>query len=381
MHKEVYPKAFDKDVVMLKPFRSRLQVESLERRDCPSVTLTLQNGNTLVINGDNTNNDVQITQDDANDTLSVTAVFTAPLPSTGGSNGVLGKPPATLATQTFRSSQISHIVVKLGSGDDSLEYQLAPGSNYTFAKAFNINMGDGNNIVTFDTGNPQMGGDLTDGNTRPQMNNSQIQANLKLSICTGAGNDQVQVNLSEITNHAIVAVFAKTGAGDDSFSCVSDGTIHSGSALMIDGDGGLGNDTLYASVRGTVEKGAFVSISLRGGQGDDQITVDQNSLLLGRMSVSAWGGAGNDQITVNANSQAGSNGTLSVREFGDQGDDSLTYNALPATNAALNLVNALLAGGDGTDTAHISQTVPMSSIEIVDYLGNNPSKGGNPLPV
>jgi hypothetical protein len=216
---------------------------------------------------------------------------------------------------------------------------------------------------------------------RPQMIDSQIQANLKLNICTGAGNDQVQVNLGEITNHATVAAFAKLGAGDDSFSLISCSTIHAGSTLLVDVNGGLGNDTLYTSIRGTVEKQAFASVSLRGNQGDDHITVEQNSLLLGRVSITAWGGAGNDLIGVSANSQEGSSGNLSVREFGDQGDDSLTYNGLPATNAALNLVNALLAGGDGTDTAHISQNLPMSSIEIIDYLSNDPNKGGGAVPV
>lgn len=367
---------------MMKPFRSRLQLESLERRDCPSVTLSLQNGNTLVITGDDSGNDVHITQDDAHDTLAVTGVITTPATRASAN----GNPSTSLATQTFQSSKISRIVVKLGTGDDSLEYQLAPGSNYAFAKAFNINMGDGNNIVTFSTGNPQMGGidppgAGVDGSTRPQMVESQIQANLKLSICTGAGNDQVQINLGEITNHATAAVFARLGAGDDSFSCVSGAAIHAGGTLLVDVNGGLGNDTIYTSMRGTIENQAFASVSLRGNQGDDQITVEQNSLLLGRMSVNAWGGVGNDQIGVSANSQDGSNGYLSVREFGDQGDDSLTYNGLPATNAALNLVNALLAGGDGTDTAHISQTVPMSSIEMIDYLGNDPSKGGGSVPV
>src|SRR5262245_25008345 len=99
----------------------RPQIEALEDRWCPAVTVTtINNGATLVITGDGANNAVTIRDNAEDDLLQVV---------TGG------------VTRNFDTSDINRIVVNVQGGNDSFSYLLTGGSDFEFEKIINLDLG------------------------------------------------------------------------------------------------------------------------------------------------------------------------------------------------------------------------------------------------
>jgi hypothetical protein len=364
----------DKEVVM-KPVNARLQLETLEGRDCPSATLSLLNGGqTLVIKGDAGNDSISIVQNDANDTLIVSMTGMV----TGEQNGM-----AKRGKQVFKSSQITQIVIDTGAGNDTVSYELGANANFRFGKIFNINLGSGDDVLQFETGNQVMAamGSIasvsgsSDTSTSPRVTsaNLAVESFLKLTVDAGSGNDQVTINLSELRKRANVAVSAQLGDGDDTFSLVSAGPIRSGSTLRVDVDGGTGNDSIYTSIRGTVEAGAFAGITVRGSQGDDQLTTDFAALLLGKSQLKLLGGQGDDQVHITGALPAGSLGTVLVQAYGEQGDDVMDCNFWPAPETHVDASHSIISGGEGNDKAMLAFSVATDSVETVEFLAQSPN--------
>src|SRR5262245_29268222 len=105
--------------------RFRPHCETLEGLILPSVDVYLHpdNPNKLMIESDGGSDGVLIYQDDCDDTLEV------------------------VGYGTFTSSSIAWIVVKLGGGNDSLDYRLEDGSTFRYHKIMTIDPGAGDDAL------------------------------------------------------------------------------------------------------------------------------------------------------------------------------------------------------------------------------------------
>src|SRR5262245_3624869 len=141
-----------------------LQVEALESRWCPSTTVSIVNGNTLVVRGDSAANKVSIFQNDPANTLTVVA------------DG---------QTQVFDSQQVTRLDVDLRAGNDDFRWGLAPGTDHLYAKEANIVLGDGTDkgVLNF-SGVELYQGDIQEGAIGGQ---AHLRANLLITVYGGLG--------------------------------------------------------------------------------------------------------------------------------------------------------------------------------------------------
>src|SRR5262245_5322221 len=135
------------------PRRFRPGVENLETRWCPSTTVGISNGNTLVVRGDDAANELGILQNDEANTLTVSA------------DG---------QTRVFDSQQVTRIDVELRGGDDVFGWVLQ--GDYFHAKEASVVLGAGADWAEVNFGYRFV---------------SRLYANLLLTVNGGAGDDYV----------------------------------------------------------------------------------------------------------------------------------------------------------------------------------------------
>ncbi|HQR08724.1 MAG TPA: hypothetical protein PLN21_18000 [Gemmatales bacterium] len=308
---------------MTKPMRRmKCQVESLEDRQLPAVTLSLlDNGTTLSIHGDASPESLSITQNDDTDQLMVSWRTISDVPM-----GVL------TPVSTFQSSSIKKIVVDLGGGDDVMNYRL-DGGTMQWSKTINVDLGAGNDSAFFDFGGPLIV-PLTNGNDPvsgsgstqsadwPQPHPTDLLANLVVNASGGAGNDYIGAIFGNVKKG--LTLLETGNGGDDFLSSSVAGTMGAASPILIDQDGGAGNDQLWTDL-GTkgIDASSKVTVNQRGGAGSDQLTVNANLPLLGSLGISQSGGAGDDTIATRALMDWSSTGSLTARINGDAGNDSM----------------------------------------------------------
>ncbi len=341
----------------------RLQLESLEGRDCPSVTVqTVDNGHTLRIIGDDLAQSVSITQDDVNDRLLVDVTNDLSVPGLGIAN---------LQQHQFQSSMIKRIVVSLRGGDDSLNYSLMFETDYQRPKSFLFDTGAGNDWVHFDMGSMVVYFAERDGGPGIQPGDPMIPhvtSIVKLAIETGAGDDNVSVNLGHLDAKAHVRMSTSLGDGEDSFYLNTQGDVAAQARLAVSVHGGIGDDLLNANLLSDIQEKAVVDIAFHGGWGNDVLNAEHYGTLIGRLNLRAWGSFGHDEINFGCYGQLMSTGKLSVRAAGEAGRDTFTLNAWSSVGPSFEIINSLFNGGSGKDTARLTTTIPMISVETVEWL-------------
>jgi len=301
--------------------RMKCQVEALEDRQLPAVTLTLlNNGTTLSIQGDAQGNWVNIDQNDAMDQLVVSCQQVADMPTA-----------VQLPVSLFQSSTIKKIVVNLGAGDDVLNYQL-DGQSMQWEKTLNVDMGAGNDsaylefrglmIMPLFTSQSLPIFQGTDPVVLPQGQPADLLAPLTIDVQGGAGDDMIQSSFGNI--HQRVTYRAAGGAGNDTLYTEESGSIDSPSNVLFDQDGGAGNDKLWVDLGNqSLAVGTKVTVNQRGGAGNDHLLINTKLSLLGSLSLNQSGGTGADTIETHAQLNWSSTGNVSAVVNGDAGNDQL----------------------------------------------------------
>ena len=362
---------------MTKPNRrTKCQVEALEDRQLPAVTLTLMNnGTTLSIKGDAQGEWVNIDQNDDADQLMVSYQRVADMPS-----------GAALPISTFQSSTIKKIVVDLGAGDDVLNYTL-DGRTMQWAKTISIDMGAGNDAAYLEFRGlmimPLVSSQslVVGGGTDPVIYPSQpadLLANLSIDVQGGAGDDIIQSSFGNI--HQGVTYQASGGAGNDTLYTQEYGSISSSARVLFDQDGGAGDDKLWVDLGSqNLEAGARVVVNQRGGAGSDHLLISDSQAVFGLLSLNQSGGAGADTIETHAVMGWSSTGTVVAVANGDAGNDQLLVHLkrddIPPNVALLVPLQAMhirgvVSGGLGRNVSWVTPNVMTFLTQVKDRSWN-----------
>jgi hypothetical protein len=313
--------------------RPHLRVEALEDRWCPSVTLATDNG-TLFITGDETANEVRITQTDS-------SLFTLKVESLNGQ----------FATRFFNSSEIKKIVAVFGAGEDKFQYVLPEGKNLEHGKRVVLRLGQGDDVASL-----FLGGDQTlAGNTSMEF----IQADLKVDIYGGQGNDYIEGDLAAIQGSQLL-LNAWLGKGDDYLEMDLEGDVSNGAEVRVDVRGGGGGDTLqyyadydfnhkyYDDI--SISADSVVDVKLRGENGPDYLFAKYGGYLNGSLKLRAKGHAGVDQMNLDLYVAPSSIGALDAIARASGGDDHLLAFDVSDNSGQLAFYRAILDGGLGEDS-------------------------------
>lgn len=296
-------------------FRQR-SVEALEERKYLSATMTLfNNGQTLSIVGDRSDDHILITQDSSG--VHVTA--------------------DSSPTRDFTGIDMIQVETVDGNDDVRVIYGFnpqpdPPGMPFRAANLY-VRLGNGNDTFNFD-------GQLPHGA-------------FLVGVDAGAGNDDVRVNCSfnpqpEPPGSPVrpLDLYVRLGAGNDRFSLNFAGATDSRDLpdpcrVAVMGEGGADSiNALIGLLSNAMPAGAVqgpLDMTLDGGEGNDVVTSTLRSVNLnGRTSINLQGGNGNDNVrqvldmvTVNA--------TLDLNVVGGMGNDVLMLlnAAEPRTDVAL----------------------------------------------
>jgi hypothetical protein len=351
---------------MTKPMRRiKCQVESLEDRQLPTVTLSLlDNGTTLNIRGDASPESLSIVQNDGNDQLIVSWRTISDVPM-----GIL------TPVSTFQSSSIKKVIVDLGGGDDVLSFQL-DGNTMQWSKTINVDLGAGNDSAFFDFGGNLIVpfvttyGLVVDGGADqpidwPTPVPADLLANLVVNVKGGARDDTIDAVFGNVYKGLTYRVSGE--AGHDLLSTSVAGTMMPSAVVLIDQDGGVGHDSerIDLGTRG-IMNGARVTLNQRGGAGNDQLRVVADLPLYGTLSVNQFGGMGDDTIKTHALMDWQSTGRLVSRIYGEAGNDQMVVRVkrdpIPANvNLFAPLANmkidVLAHGGTGKNTSWVTINV------------------------
>src|SRR5262249_57256558 len=99
-----------------------------------------------------------------------------------------------------------------------------------------------------------------------------------------------------------------------------------------------------------------------GGDGKDKVAVSYTGAVNGDLDFRATGGDGDDTVVGTVTLGAGSTGSLKGRVNGGDGNDDLTFNITGATAGVA--IDAVLDGGDGTDTCVHTTNVTAKNCEM-----------------
>lgn len=285
---------------------SRLQVEALENRCCPS-TVTFH-GATLLVQGDDAANNIAITDDGQ------------------------GNISATVDGQTVTGTGIRNVVVHGRRGNDIVSYTLT--GALSTAHHLNLHLGDGDDQVNFD---------FSPG----------LSSRLKVNLHGGDGNDQVTATFGAVTGGNLF-FNSNLGKGDDQLDVTFAGMLSQAARARFHVHGHMGNDTMAFHATGVdIADTSVLAIFLKGGKDDDHLSVDYQGVLAGTLLVRLDGDQGTDTSAANLNAAAGSTGEVRALVKGGQGNDQLTLNVndQSATPSSLGVVFALIDGGQGEDDA------------------------------
>jgi hypothetical protein len=196
------------------------------------------------------------------------------------------------------------------------------------------------------------------------------RANATVSVATGAGADNVALNLHDDVGNGTLAsallVNVDLGGGNDVFVA---GLDYEGSNFRVDNNsvaaigarGGSGNDQLVVRGVGTtnairIDQGGLLDINLRGGAGNDGVRVNLGKpdalFLEGTLRAVVDGGAGNDNVLALFANTGTSTGKYDASVLGGTGNDTATF-ALTnngGTPAYGPVGKVVLNGGSGADT-------------------------------
>lgn len=347
--------------------RTRLALEQLENRWCPSLTTSLRSG-TLTISGAADNGSISVVQDSTTaGTIQVldgtTPVSGSPFTSVSNVRLNLTSADDKVTLDLGGQALSGNVTANLGAGANTLSVL-----NGTVGGRLAVSAGDGDDVVT-----------LGDGTAALSLKSVDVSLNGGTDTLTVAGNTTISrslnayfvnnVSLEQGSTANNVTIRGGRGgntidsAGDVTGDLVIDAFFRSGTTAgttvnvsgSVDGNlvffGNSLNDTL--SVSGDVGKslaavtfggkdtvtidGAVTrNLGLDTGAGNDQVTL--NGTVGGFTGIST--GAGDDQLTISATAKLQRAAAIDMGAGADKVtlDDSAT------------IANLLLNGGSGTDT-------------------------------
>ena len=268
---------------------------------------------------------------------------------------------------------IETIVTRLGLGNDRLSITLAdPMDGAT--RNYDLKTGAGNDVVRF---------------TNPKGNDIR-NSNLRLTLDTAGGNDDVTLALNRM-NGASLAATVSTGDGDDRLTVYGSDDIANAS-VRVQGWMGLGNDTAQdrldwegfdligassvwqtafhgedgndlLSVTGELgnssgDVAGTLDLGLYGDAGDDTVAfaLDRLTLRGGTLRLRGNGFAGNDRLSLTGSIEG--SGTLDAALRGNGGNDVLTVNANSTVGSLL------LDGGAGIDSAITQGSLQVQRVNV-----------------
>jgi hypothetical protein len=329
----------------------RPTLETMEERMALSTVNLTDGGHTLVITGDARDNHVSIVQDDAHDKLTVSYdsfVYTR-----------LGRAIPVTLSQTFQSSQIRTIEADLKGGNDTINWSLARGSNFSYSKTAWVDLGAGDDSASYNIAAPFLRGGL-------------IRGNLNITTYGREGNDSVVGNFGH-KDGGMLNFNALMGQGNDEAHANLWGDVTGGASVGLSLVGGDGNDTLsvwhtynqdvgaYKAVN--ISRDSHVGMYLDGGQGDDLISVTEAGRVNGLLNITAHGGEGKDTLNADVVLTPNSTpGNVRAALMGDEGDDTLNFH-LVNNYYGPSVAQAVVDGGSGDDTAYTTPNVTAVSIE------------------
>jgi hypothetical protein len=320
---------------------SRLRLESLENRACPSCTV-IQDGTTLFITGDRTDNRIAIDQDaagchvacDGGMTMTFRDIARIAVHSNGGNDDVdvaygtgIYQPADLLAdlgaghdrltinwVQPPMPDRPMLFDIAAGAGDDIVTANLTPGPDDDFT--FRADLGAGHNIfagsiappteagaagggawtvaVQGEKGDDDMSLMLARAGSVPQL----INADLDVTFDGGAGSDQLMIVARAITFGGTLSFDLDGDDGADALNSYFQ-DVSFDAPYMSCLDGGNGNDRLLDGYN-NVEFGAAATVHDTAGDGNDQIlsSFTDMSILANTWAGNVESGAGADQVGI-----------------------------------------------------------------------------------
>src|SRR5262249_34164304 len=267
-----------------------LRLEGLERRWCPSCTVTVT-GTLLSIIGGAGNNNLAVVDNGAGGIFDTCDGAAQP-----AANG------------------IQQVFVNTGAGNDTVTYsRSAAGGTFMGRLAFNAMLGSGNDTFTANfNGNGLAGTARVTFNVAGNTGDDKITFNagttaagvnvaaggrLGLMAQGGAGIDTITVNYAGKLDGNL-NINARGGAGDDTVAATIALAAGGTGSLMANENGGAGSDTLTLSVTGPIAAGARADLRADGGAGNDKVTVSYAGVLGGKLGLRARGGDGDDTVAA-----------------------------------------------------------------------------------
>lgn len=280
----------------------KLDLEQLERRDCPSCTaIQSATSGAMTIRGDNAANNIAVV-DHGNGSVDVTC-------------------DTTVAAFTG----VTRVVISARGGADTVNYSTDADAGVALHVVIDLGAGNDTALV-----------DLSDGGANA------VLADVSVRVTASGGDDDVDVEIGPTTD-ATVEAFLDLGIGNDVAGLFIDGDLKN-SDLVLTVIGGRGNDRIDM-------------VSQDSSQDPLPIVVDSTS----NIDAILEGDSGNDDIYLDVTFADDSDGSAILDVSGGTGSDTLallTFNeagdALPDNVA----IDALLDGGFGIDTCDVVGTTP-----------------------
>jgi hypothetical protein len=288
----------------------RPMLETLEAKDCPSVTLS---GTTLIITGDNGINNVVVTQNDEANTITVVE-----------NNG---------SAKQFKSSAVSSIVVSLKDGADSFTFKLGGTWDFLRAKNISVDLGVGQDTATFDVAHDGSGGD------------AEIDANLSISVSGKGGADKLTASLGRVEN-ASVNLTADLGDGDDMGTVTLLDDFQAGKVTLkflasnsdtVDD----GNDNIKVTAQAIdLDAASTLDVDMAGGRGMDTLDFLYSGNLDGLLKLRSDGGKAQDTVKASIALHDDSDGSLdAIIRGGEYSRDTVAL-ALVNESSTATIINA-----------------------------------------
>ncbi len=363
-------------------------VESLERRDCPSVTVAVghftgHNADDIHITGADNGQHIVITEDPLHNSTTVQI--------DANGNGLFTGPGDFNQTFPELFGQIK-VNVKGGTGD-TVDYHLA--SDLSAAnRDFRLRLGTGANTFNFDaqghaiTNNTLLTFEVSSKNNSAQNINFSFGAidnsEVDTGVALGSGAHNVKLNYDgPIQNNSLVNTDVLLGNGNHNVAVNLVGNISASSVHIktTGGDDAAGHDNVAYYVGAAVSNDSLLDIGMTLGKGDDTgaINVSQSGFAAfdtSRVFFTIDGGDGNDTITygsVGTGTAIPVEGLVDALLIGGRGDDTINVN-FPATNA-IDLTGTFRLEADGNSgndhiSAFLSNTINSNGSYDVQLFGN-----------
>jgi hypothetical protein len=333
----------------LRKRNSRLNIEQLERRACPAVTI-LDLGDSLKIVGDADNDLIEIV-DQGGGALHVNGtdffgIHRVEIDAKGGADEV--------HYQTAGELSVSEIRLKLGSGDDIAKLNLGAVRGELQSE---IEGGAGADAISVKFDAVFAGADarsLVDGGLGDDLigcEQNNIAGRVSCISRGGLGNDAVFCEKNNVMEGGLAECISDGGLGDDAIGCIALDVAGHSSCVS---DGGLGHDLVSCKITNLAETGSALCHQT-GGDGNDEMTCDKDTVH-GAHVCFGDGGSGDD--VMNWVSTGENSGDFQCTMHGGAGDDKMNIfvgvdqegNVDPEGNLFTGTVEYFAGAGVGNDT-------------------------------